>query len=65
MKKSHCGLFHDYLGEIDGYFQPTTCPTVKKIDGHTVAYYSRYYENYGLNCQAACNANLRYQSLVL
>ena len=59
-KKSYFGLFSGCCGAIDGFFQPTTCPTVKEVGGNVVAYYSGHYESYGLNCQAACNANLRF-----
>ena len=57
-KKSYCGLFGGCCGAIDGFFQPTTCPTVKKVDGNVSTYYSGHYESYGLNCQAACDVNL-------
>ena len=58
--KSHYGLFDGCVGAIDAFFQPTTCPTVEEVGGNVVAYYSGHYESYGLNCQAACNANLRF-----
>ena len=59
-KKSRNSLFDGCVGAIDGFFQPTTCPTVKEVGGNVVAYYSGHYESYGLNCQAACDANLRF-----
>ena len=63
-KKSYCGLFDGCCGTIDGFFQPTTCPTVKEVRGNVTAYYSGHYESYGLNCQGACDVNLRFLFLV-
>ena len=45
---------------IDGFFQPTTCPTVKEVGGNITAYCSGHYESYGLNCQAACDVHLQF-----
>ena len=59
-KKNYCGLFDGCCGAIDGFFQPTTCPTVKEVGGNVTAYYSRCYESYGLKCQAACDVNLQF-----
>ena len=63
-KKSYCELFSGCCGAIDGFFQPTTCPTVKEVGGNVTAYYSGHYESYGLNCQGACDVNLRFLFLV-
>ncbi len=49
------------VGALDGFFQPTICPTTKESDGFPRAYYSGHYQSYGLNCQAMCNSRLRFQ----
>ena len=33
---------------------------LNEIGGNVTAYYSSHYESYGLNCQAVCDANLRF-----
>jgi hypothetical protein len=48
------------VGAIDGFFQPTICPTLKQSDGFPRSYYSGHYQSYGLNCQAMCDARLRF-----
>ena len=59
-KKCYCGLFSGCCGAIDGFFQPTTYPTVEEVGRNVISYYSGHYESYGLNCQAACDINLRF-----
>ena len=58
--KSHKSLFNGCVGCIDGFFQETICPTKKDSLGNVVSYYSGHYESYGLNCQAVCDANLKF-----
>jgi hypothetical protein len=48
------------VGAIDGFFQPTICPTYVESDGYPRAYYSGHYQSTGLNCQAICDAQLRF-----
>ena len=48
------------MGALDGFFQPTKAPTKKECPGNATEYYSGHYESYGLNCQVACDANLRF-----
>jgi hypothetical protein len=59
-QKSFNELFHGCVGVMDGFFQPTIAPTRKECQGNVTAYYLGHYESYGLNCQAACDADLRY-----
>lgn len=47
------------VGAIDGYFQTTNSPYRREV-GNVLAYYSGHYEDYGVNCQAACDATLRF-----
>ena len=44
---------------IDGYFQSSNVPFRRQV-GNVLAYYSGYYEDYGLIYQAACDASLRF-----
>jgi hypothetical protein len=46
------------VGAIDGFFQPTICPTIKESEGFPRAYYSGHNQSCGLNCQAMCDASL-------
>jgi hypothetical protein len=48
------------VGALDGFFQPTMCPTVKESCGFPRSYYSGHYQSYGLNCQAMCDSRLRF-----
>jgi hypothetical protein len=48
------------VGALDGFFQPTICPTVKESYGFPRSYYSGHYQSYGLNCQAMCDSRLRF-----
>ena len=57
--KSRFRLMNGCIGAIDGFFQKTIAPK-KNETGNTIAYYSGHYESYGLNCQAVCDANLRF-----
>jgi hypothetical protein len=58
--KSEEGIIRGCVGAIDGFFQPTICPTVKATNGNVRAYYSGHYNRYGLNCQALCDSDLRF-----
>ena len=59
-KKSYNELFHGCVGALDGFFQPCNAPTRRESFGNVLAYYSGHYESYGLNCQAACDADLKF-----
>jgi hypothetical protein len=48
------------VGAIDGFFQPTKCPTVKDMNGNVPAYFSGHYNCYGLNCQALCTSDVQF-----
>ena len=48
------------MGALGGFFQPRKAPTKKECLGNVTAYYLGHYESYGLNCQVACDANLRF-----
>jgi hypothetical protein len=48
------------VGAIDGFFEPTICPTIKESEGFPRVYYSGHYQSYSLNCQAMCDASLRF-----
>ena len=56
LHKSSRKLLRGTVGAIDGFFQPTIAPSVPNMR----SYYSGHYESYGLNCQAACDSNLRF-----
>jgi hypothetical protein len=58
--KSEEGIIRGCVGAIDGFFQPTKCPTVKDTNGNVRAYFSGHYNRYGLNCQALCDSDLRF-----
>jgi hypothetical protein len=58
--KSEEGIVRGCVGAIDGFFQPTKCPTVKETNGNVRAYFSGHYARYGLNCQALCDSDLRF-----
>ena len=45
---------------LDGFFQRTNMPTHAKVSNQ-VAYYSGHYESYGVNCQAAAQADLQFR----
>ena len=60
MSKSYKGIFNSCVGAIDGFFQPTVCPTKIKTGGNVISYYSYHYESYGLNCQAVCRSYLKF-----
>ncbi len=48
------------MGAIDGFFQPTICPIIKKSEGFPRANYSGHYQSHGLNYQAMRDASLRF-----
>ena len=56
--KSEEGIIRGCVGAIDGFFQPTQCPTVAATNGNVRAYFSGHYKRYGLNCQALCDLDL-------
>ena len=59
-RKSRDGLFHGTCGAIDGFFQATTRPKKSDVRGNVLAYFSGHYKQFGLNCQAACDSDLRF-----
>ena len=56
LKKSSMGLLPGTVGAIDGFFQQTKAPSVANCR----SYYSGHYESFGINCQAACDADLKF-----
>ena len=58
--KSEEGIIRGCVGAIDGFFQPTRCPTVKETNGNVRSYFSGHYARYGLNSQAVCDSDLRF-----
>jgi hypothetical protein len=59
MLKSSLPAMEGCVGAVDGFFQKTTAPIVKEV-GNVISYFSGHYQSYGLNCQAACDANLKF-----
>jgi hypothetical protein len=59
-EKSSHRVLSGCLGAIDGFFQPTICPTVLESCGFPRSYYSGHYQSTGLNCQAICDSKLRF-----
>jgi hypothetical protein len=59
-ERSEEGIIRGCVGAIDGFFQPTKCPTVKETHGNVRAYFSGHYNRYGLNSQALCDSELRF-----
>ena len=47
-------------GAIDGFFQSTKQPGIIEADGNPMAYFSGHYKSPGMNCQAACDARLKF-----
>ena len=47
------------VGAIDGYFQSSNAPFRRKV-GNVLAYCLGHYEDYGVNCQEACDASLHF-----
>ena len=58
-KISKDGVMYGCCAAIDGFFVKTNRPVYWE-DCNIRAYYSGHYEHYGLNCQAACDANLKF-----
>ena len=58
--KSSGGFVHGCVGAIDGFFQKMKCPSWKDAQGNQDAYVSGNYKAYGVNCQAVCDASLRF-----
>lgn len=58
-KKSKDGAMYGCCAAIDGFFVKTKRPDYWE-DSNIRAYYSGHYEHYGLNCQAACDSNLKF-----
>ena len=47
------------VSAVDSFFQAITCPKASEVSNQT-SYYSRHYENFGLNCQAVCTHDLTF-----
>jgi hypothetical protein len=58
--KSTEGIMRGTIGAIDGFFQPTKCPTLKECERNPRVYFSGHYVSYGVNCQAICDSRLRF-----
>ena len=58
--KTTANIFKGCVGVIDGFFAPTTKPTMKECFGNQRAYCSRHYRMYGLNVQAVADSNLKF-----
>lgn len=57
--KSKDGIMNGCVGAIDGMLQKTIAPKKNEVS-NVRSYYSGHYEHYGLNCQGACDVNLRF-----
>lgn len=58
-RRSRYHMFHGCVRAIDVFFQKTNAPSSTKV-ANVISYYSGHYESYGLNCQAACDARLKF-----
>ena len=58
--KSTNGLITGCVGALDGFLQEMRCPLKKEVGLNVEGYFSGHYNCYGLNCQAACDAYLRF-----
>ena len=57
---SKLAVFYGCVGAIDGLFQTCTCPSKNEVSGNVLSYMSGHHCSYGLNCQAMCDARLRF-----
>ena len=57
--KSRERLFSGCCGAIDGFFQAIEKPSITECT-NPAAYRSGHYKMFGLNCQAACSADLKF-----
>ena len=58
--KSSNRVIDGCTGASDVFFQPSACPTVVESDGFPRARHLGHHQSHGLNCQAACDARLRF-----
>jgi hypothetical protein len=58
--KSAYRVLKGCVGALDGFFQPTICPSLLESMGFPRSYYSGHYNSYGINCQAMCDSRLRF-----
>lgn len=49
---------------IDGYLPANQTPSVKEV-GNVRAFFNGHYQVYGVNVQAACNSNCRFQFIAV
>jgi hypothetical protein len=57
---SSFGLFKNTVGAMDGFFTPMIQPRVADCNNNPMAYMSGHYGQFGLNCQAVCDARERF-----
>ena len=60
MDKSSGNLISGCVGALDRFLQPIQAPTKKEALGNIDAYHSGHYDCHGLNCQALCDASLKF-----
>ena len=58
--KSSMGLMRGCVGALDGFLQAFQAPRKKDAQGNVDAFHSGHYDCHGLNCQALCDAFLRF-----
>ena len=58
--KSSGGIVHGCVGALDGYLQQVVAPKKKEVGGNVLAFFSGHYLVYGINCQAMCDADLKF-----
>lgn len=58
--KSSGGIVHGCVGALDGYLQQIVAPRRKEVGGNVLAFFSGHYLVYGINCQAMCDADLKF-----
>ena len=63
--KSRYGLFKDCVGAVDGFLATITQPHMSEELNNPRAYYSGHYCCFGLNVQAMCDANLKFNYLAV
>lgn len=57
---SSFGFFKNTVGAIDGFFTPIVQPRVADCNNNPMAYISGHYGQFGLHCQAVCDARERF-----
>ena len=53
------GVLQGCVGAVDGFLARITTPSTKEV-GNVKSFFSGHYQDYGLNVQACCDVNLRF-----